>query len=77
MRFTILEEIKWTLLKSLFYNYYSQIISNQMLVVDEWGKPEYPGENLSIHIIMTPSAGIEPGWHLWKAPLGQPCHQSL
>ena len=34
MRFTILEEIKSTLPKSLFYNYYSQIKSNQMLVFD-------------------------------------------
>ena len=47
MRFTILEEIKSTLPKSLFYNYYSQIKSNQMLVFGERGKPEYPGKNLS------------------------------
>ena len=30
MRFTILEEIKSTFPKSLFYNYYSQIKSNQI-----------------------------------------------
>ena len=47
MRFTIPEEIKSTMPKSLFYNYYSQIKSNQMLVFDERGKPEYLGENLS------------------------------
>ena len=50
MRFTIVEEIKSTLPKPLFYNYYSQIKSNQiesnqMLVFDERGKPEYPGKN--------------------------------
>jgi len=46
MRFTILEEIKSTLPKSLFYNYYS---TNQikMLVFDEREKVEYPGKNLS------------------------------
>ena len=33
MRFTILEEIKSTLPKSLFYNYYSQIKPNEMLVL--------------------------------------------
>ena len=50
MHFTIiLEEIKSTLPKSLFYSYYStnQIKSNQMLVFDERGKLEYPGKNLS------------------------------
>jgi len=47
MRFTILEEIKSTLPKSLFYKYYSQMKSNQMLVFDERGKPEYLGKNFS------------------------------
>ena len=75
MRFTILEDIKSTLPKSLFYNYYSQIKSTQMLVFDERGKPEYPGKKplmaewrtnkLNPH--MTPSAEIEPGPHWWKA----------
>ena len=46
MRFAILEEIKSTLPKSLFYNQYSQIKSNAGFF-DERGKPEYPGENLS------------------------------
>ena len=46
MRFTILEEMKSTLPKSLFCNYYSQIKSNQKLVFDERGNPEYPGKNL-------------------------------
>ena len=47
MRFTILEEIKSTLPKLLFYDYYnySQIKSNKMLDIDERGKPEYQGKN--------------------------------
>ena len=47
MRFTILEEIKSTLPKSLFLQSLFTNQSNQMLVFDERGKPEYPGENLS------------------------------
>jgi len=74
MRFTILEEIKSTLSKSLFYNHYSQITSNQILVFDERRKPEYLGKNLSWQsrdpansIHMTPGAEIKPGPHWWKA----------
>ena len=86
MRFTIPEEIKSTLPKSLFYNYYSQIKSNQMLVFDERGKPEYPGKNLSWQ-----SLEDQQTKHIWHwvresnpgqidgrqvlSPLGQPCHQ--
>ena len=51
MRFTILEEIKSTLPKSLFLQslFTNQIKSNQMFFFffDERGKPEYPGKNLS------------------------------
>ena len=84
MRFTILEEIKSTLPKPLFYNYYSQIKSNQMLVFDERGKPEYPGKNLSWQ-----SRGPTNSIHIWHrvrksnpghidgrqvlSPLGQLC----
>ena len=87
MRFTILEEIKSTVPKSLFYNYYSQIKSNQMLVFDERGKPEYPGENLSVQS-REPTNSI----HIWHrvrksnpghiggrqvlSPIGQPCHHA-
>ena len=83
MRFTILDEIKSTLPKSLFYNYYSQIKSNQMLVFDERGKPEFPGKNLSWQ-----SRGPTNSIHIWHrvrksnpdhiggrqvlSPLGQP-----
>ena len=45
MRFTILGEIN--VAQIIIYNHYSQIKSNQMLVFDERGRPEYPGENLS------------------------------
>jgi len=45
MCFTILEEIKSRLPKSLFYKYYSQIKSN-VVVFYERGKPEYLGKNL-------------------------------
>ena len=47
-----------------------------MLVFGERGKPEYPEKNLSEHSReptnrlsphMTPSPGIEPGTHWWKA----------
>ena len=46
-----------------------------MLVFEERGKPEYPEKNLSeqsretnkLNPHMTPSAGIEPGTHWWKA----------
>ena len=31
----------------IIYNQYSQIKSSQMMVFDERGKPEYPGEYLS------------------------------
>ena len=89
MHFTILKEIKSTLPKSLFYNYYSQIKSNQMLVFDERGKPEYPGKNLSWQ-----SRGPTNSIHIWQrvrksnpghiiggrqvlSPLGQPCNQGL
>ena len=74
MRFKILEEIKSTLPKYLIYNIIHK--SNQMLVFDERGKPEYRGKNLSrqsreptnsIHIIMTPGTDIEPGPPWWKA----------
>ena len=87
MRLTILEEIKSTLPKSIFYNYYSQTKSNQMLVFDERGKPEYPGKNLSWQ-----SRGPTNSIHIWHrvrksnpghiggrqvlSPLGQPCHHS-
>ena len=85
MRFTVLEEIKSTLPKSLFYDYYSQIKSNQMLVFDERGKPEYPGKNLSwqsrgptnsIHIWhrVRKSNPRHIGWGQVLSPLGQPCH---
>ena len=43
MRFTILEEVKSTLPKSLLQS----LFTNQMLVFDERGKPEYQEENLS------------------------------
>ena len=46
MCLTIPEEIESAMPKSLFYNYYSQIKSNQMLVFDERGKLEYPGKNV-------------------------------
>ena len=88
MRFTILEEIKSTLPKSLFYNYYSQIKSIQMLVFDERGKPEYPGKNLSWQS-REPTNSIQI-WHRVRksnprhiggrqvlSPLGQPCHQMI
>ena len=46
--FTILEEleIKSTLPKTLFYNYYStnQMKSSQMLAFNERGEPDYPGK---------------------------------
>ena len=49
--------------------------SNQMLVFEERGKPEYPEKNLSEQsreqttnsAHMTPCPGIEPGTHWWKA----------
>ena len=76
MRFTIPEEIESTLPKSLFYSYYSQIKSNQMLVFDERGiengstreKPimaDWRTNKLNPHL--TPSAEIEPEPHCWKA----------
>ena len=47
----ILEEVKSTLPKSLFYKYYSQIksikIKSNVGFLDGRGKPEYPGKNLS------------------------------
>ena len=57
-------------LQLLFTN---QINSNQMLVFDERGKPEYPGKNLSWPHV-TPSAEIELGPQV-LSPLGQPCHR--
>ena len=90
MRFKILEEIKSTLPKSLFYNYRStnQIKSNQLLVFDERGKPVYPGENLSEQS-REPTNSIQ----IWRrvrksnpghiggrqvlSPLGQPCHRGV
>ena len=63
MHFTILEEINVAqiiILQSLF--------TNQMLVFDERGKPEYPGENNNkINPHMTSGAEIESGSHWWKA----------
>ena len=48
MRLTILEfKSNQHCPNHYFYNHYSQIKSNEMLVFDERGKPEYPGENLS------------------------------
>ena len=88
MRCTVLEEIKSTLPKSLFYNHYSQIKSNQMLVFYERGKPEYPGKNLSwqsrgptnsIHIwhwVRKSNPGHIGGRHV-LSPLGQPYHLVL
>ena len=82
----ILEEIKSTLPKSLFYNYSPQIKSN----VGFWweGKPEYPGKNISWQ-----SRGPANSIHIWHrvrksnpghiagrqvlSPLRQPCHQWL
>ena len=82
MRFTILEEIKSTLPKSLILQL---LFTNQMLVFDERGKPEYPGKNLSWQ-----SRGPRNSIHIWHrvrksnpghigggqvhSPLGQPCH---
>ena len=87
MRFTILEELKSTLPKSLFYNYCStnQIKPNQMLVFDERGKPEYPGKNLSeesreptnsthIRRRVRKSKPGHIGGRQVLSPLGQPCH---
>ena len=64
----------------------NQLESNQMLVLEEGGKPEYPEKNLSEQSReprtnkrsphMTPSPGIEPGPHWWEAsalPLRHPC----
>ena len=86
MCFTILGEIKSTLPKSQFCNYYSQIKSNQMLAFDERGKPEYPGKNLSwqsrertnsIHVWHRVRK-LNPGHFGGRqvlSPLGQPCHK--
>ena len=47
--------------------------SNQILVFEERGKPEFPEKNLSeqrtnkLSPHMTPGPGIEPGTHWWKA----------
>ena len=87
MRFTILEEIKSTLPKSLFF---ITIIhkSNQLLVFDERGKPEYPGKNLSRqsrkptnsnqiwHRVRKSNLGHVGGRQV-LSPLGQPCHHHL
>ena len=52
--------------------YILEIKSNEMLVLEEREKPEYPKKNLleqsreptnSAHAHMTPSPGIEPGPH--------------
>ena len=52
----------------------NRLKSNQMLVLEERGKPEYPEKNLSEQsrepknsAHMTPSPGIEPGPHWWEA----------
>ena len=79
--FTILEEIKSTLPKSLFYNYYSQIKSNQMSNIGFW----WDGETLSwqsreransIHIwhqVRKSNPGHIGGRQVLSPP-GQPCH---
>ena len=74
MRFTVLEEIKSTLPKSLFHNNYSQIKSNQMLVFDKRENQSTRGktshgrvENQQTQSTCDTECEIETGPHWWKA----------